>query len=159
MATAQPHDVPTLRDLLQRHTDRTGESRRALGDRSGMSHQTLGYWSAGTIKTIPDPETIRLFSRATAYSEQTVILAAARTVGLAVTSSGTPLTNSLPPGTDSLTAEDVDAIRAIVMQLIEARGLRSTPPPDLARVEGVRLAEPVSTKLQATDAPRDRKRP
>lgn len=135
-----PRDVPTLRDLIQRHTDQTGESRRALGDRSGMSHQTLGYWSAGTIKTIPDPDTIRLFARATAYSEQTVVLAAARTVGLRISESDSLLVSMLPPGTDNLADADVDAIRAVVRQLVDARR-SSLPTPDLSRAEGLRVDE------------------
>lgn len=138
----QPQDVLTLRNLIEAHTDRTGESRRALGDRSGLAHQTLGYWWAGTIKTFPDPDTIRAFARATNYSEQTVLLAAARTVGLRVTEAGTPLINTLPPGTDALRPEDVDAIRAVVRQLVEARSAavqgRGPALPDL---QGIRLTE------------------
>lgn len=156
MATPDPHDVPTLRDLIQRHTDRTGESRRALGDRSRIAHQTLGTWHAGTIQTFPDPETIRKFAASTGYSEQTVLLAAAKTVGLRVTQAGTQLTNSLPPGTDNLSPEDVDAVRAIVRQLVDARRRRlEAEGPDLATVEGIRLAEDTSPTLQRVDTPTD----
>jgi hypothetical protein len=137
-----PHPVPTLRDLIQNHTDRTGESRRALGDRSGIAHQTLGTWYAGTIQEFPEPDRIRKFAHATGYSEQTVLLAAAATVGLRVSQAGTPLINSLPPGTDSLAPEDVDAIRAVVRQMVDARNSSThIPTPDLSRVEGLRLSE------------------
>lgn len=139
-AKPDPSDVPTLRDLIDRHTDQTGESRRALGERSGVSPQTLGTWVAGTIKTFPDPETIRAFARATAYTEQTVLLAIASTLGIRLTETGAPLVNMLPPGTDNLSQADVEAIRAVVRQLVEARRA-SAPAPDLGRVEGLRLAE------------------
>jgi hypothetical protein len=137
---AQPLAVPTLRDLIDRHTDRTNESRRSLGDRSGIAHQTLGYWWAGTIKNIPEPETIRLFAKFTHYSEQTVLLAAARTVGLRVSESGTPLMDSLPPGTDNLEPADVEAVRAVVRQLVDARRA-AAPTPDLATADGILIAE------------------
>lgn len=133
--------VLTLRDLIQRHMDRTGESRRALGDRSGVAHQTLGYWWAGTIKTFPDPETMRAFADATRTPLSLVLLAAARTVGLPVT--GTPsLAAMLPPGTDDLTAKDVDAILGIIRALIDARRDGFPPPePDLSQVQGIKLDE------------------
>lgn len=137
MGTPDPRDVPTLRDLIQSHADRTGESRRALGDRSQIAHQTLGTWYAGTIKTFPDPETLQAFADATHYTVQTVLLAAAKTVGLRVTHSGSQLSNSLPPGADTLTPEDVDAIRAVVRQLVEAR----RPAFDISTVQGLRLSE------------------
>lgn len=141
MANSDSLSVPTLRDLIQRHTDSTGESRRALGDRAEIAHQTLGTWWAGTINVLPEPERIRRFARATGYSEQTVLLAAAATVGLRVSEQGSRLLNSLPPGTDTLSPEDVDAIRAVVRQLVEARSPQE-PPPDLSQVEGLRLQEP-----------------
>lgn len=137
----QPQDVPSLRDLIQSHADRTGESRRALGDRSKIAHQTLGTWHAGTIKTFPDPETIQAFADATHYTVQTVLLAAAKTVGLHVSHVGTQLTNSLPPGTDTLSPEDVDAIRAVVRQLVQARTAATPPKPDFSRVQGIRFTE------------------
>jgi hypothetical protein len=145
----QPQDVPTLRDLIQSHADRTGESRRALGDRSKIAHQTLGTWHAGTIKTFPDPETIQAFADATHYTVQTVLLAAAKTVGLQVTQAGTQLSNSLPPGTDALSPEDIDAIRAVVRQLVAARNERARVPlsPDFSRVEGLRLDEDAPSQV------------
>lgn len=157
MATPDPSVVPTLRDLIERHSDRTGESRRALGARSGIAHQTLGYWFEGTIQTFPDPDTMRKFAAGTGYTEQTVLLAAAMTVGLRVTQTGSQLTNSLPPGTDTLVPEDVDAIRGIVKQLVDARQQQSEPPPvpDLSKVEGIRLAEDPPATLRPVDTPSD----
>lgn len=151
MAKPDAHDMPTLRDLIERHTSRTGDSQRALGDRANMSHQTFTAWMKGTIKTIPDPDTIRAFARATTYSEHAVLLAAARTVGLRVSESGTPLINSLPPGTDILDAGDVDAIRAVVRQLIDARQAANPPAPDMATAQDISLEE---DSEQATDVTR-----
>jgi transcriptional regulator with XRE-family HTH domain len=142
-ATDGPPDplvVPTLRDLIKRHGDETGESNRALGERSGVSHQTLSYWMNETIKTFPDPGTMRRFAQATGHTEQTVLLAAARSIGLRVSDRGTPLVNSLPPGTDILDPADIAAIRAVVRQLVAARR-QPAPAPDLASVDGLRLAE------------------
>jgi hypothetical protein len=133
--------VLTLRDLIQRHMDLTGESRRALGARSGVAHQTLGYWWDGTIKTFPEPDTIKAFADATRTPLPLVLLAAASTIGLPVTN--TPgLAAMLPPGTDNLTSKDVDAILGIIRALIDARQQGSPPPePDLAEVQGIRLDE------------------
>lgn len=141
MDSADAHGVPTLRDLIQRHIDRTGDSQRHLGERSGVRHQTLSNWMAGDITEFPDPERLRRFAAYTGYSEQTVVLAAAATVGLRVAEVGGRLVNSLPPGTDSLSVEDVDAIRAIVRQLVDARRAVGEAAPDWSKVKGVRLAD------------------
>lgn len=137
MKPADAHAVPTLRDLIQRHIDRTGDSLNHMGDRSGVRSQTLSKWYRGEITEFPEPERLRRFAAYTGYTEQTVVLAAAATIGLRVAEVGGRLVNSLPPGTDSLSAEDIDAVRAIVRQLVDAR----TGPPDMATVKGVRLAE------------------
>lgn len=139
----QPEDVLNLRELIQTHMGRTGDSMRALGERSGIAHQTLGTWSAGTIKTFPDPETIQAFANATSFNVQTVVLAAARTLGLSVRDSDSLLAQSLPPGADKLTPEDRDAIVAVTRQLVAARtDTEPEPPqPDLDKVEGWRIAE------------------
>lgn len=141
MSSADAHAVPTLRDLIQRHIDRSGDSQRQLGERSGIRHQTLSNWMAGDIAEFPDPERLRRFAAYTGYSERTVVLAAAATIGLRVAEVGGRLVNSLPPGTDSLSVEDVEAIRAIVRQLVDARRTAEPPRPDLSKVEGLRLAE------------------
>lgn len=153
MGSADPHDVPTLRDLIQRHIDRTGQSMRQIGEHSGVRHQTLSNWAAGEITEFPDPERIRRFASYTGYSEQTVVLAAAATIGLRVAAVGGQLVNSLPPGTDNLSVEDIDAIRAIVRQLVDARrSVGRVPVPDLGSVEGLRLEEddPVSRNQSHT---------
>ncbi len=139
MAPRDPHAVPTLRDLIQRHMDRTGQSQRALAGRSGVKHQTLSTWFAGTIAAFPDPATLRKFAAYTGYSEHTVVLAAGRTIGMRMADAGGPLVNSLPPGTDNLVPEDIDAIRAIVCRLVDAR--RQVPGPDWPHVQGIRLME------------------
>jgi len=142
---ADPQRVLTLRDLIQRHIDSTGESRRGLGDRSGVAHQTLGYWWNGSIKTFPDPETLQAFADATHTPIETVLLAAARTIGLPV--HGVPeLAAMLPPGTDNLSARDRDAVLAVIRALVEARRpvrSRREGPPDLSDpdVQGLRLDE------------------
>lgn len=134
----------TLRDLIQQHMDRSGESRRALGARSGLAHQTLGYWWDGTIKTFPDPETLQAFADATHTSVQTVLLAAARTVGLSI-GAAPELAAMLPPGTDNLTQRDRDAILAVIRALVEARRPVSPPPvsgvPQPDYEQGLRLEE------------------
>lgn len=126
--------MPTLRDLIQRHTDRTGESRRALGERSGVRHQTLGTWFSGEIKEFPDPPTIRAFAHATSYSLETVILAAARTIGLQI-AGVSELAAMLPAAARNLTKRQQDAIIAVVAAMLEPAEF------DLSRVEGLRLAE------------------
>lgn len=156
MGSVDPHAVPTLRELIQRHVDRTGQSMRQIGDGSGVRHQTLSKWAAGEITEFPEPERLRRFAHYTGYPEQTVVLAAAATVGLRVAAVGGQLVNSLPPGTDSLSVEDVDAIRSIVRQLVDARRSAVEPAPDLSRVQGLRLAEHIDTPEGADRPGQDR---
>jgi hypothetical protein len=107
------HDVPNLRDLIDRFTDRTGRSRRWIGENSTISHQTLGYWYAGNIKTFPDPGTLREFARVAGVSEQTVVLAAAKSLGLEVEGGG-GLTSALPPAADRLSHGQVAALAQLI---------------------------------------------
>ena len=149
LTEADSEHVLTLRDLIQRHIDSTGESRRALGDRCGVAHQTLGYWWNGSIKTFPDPETMLAFANATRTPIETVLLATARTIGLPV--HGVPdLAAMLPPGTDNLSARERDAVLAVIRALVDARrpSDRARPadrvgPPDLSDpdVQGLKLDE------------------
>lgn len=142
--SADPHAVPTLRDLIRRHMDRTGDSGRHMDKLSGVNRQTLSNWMAGNITEFPNPEQLRRFAAYTGYSEQTVVLAAAATIGLRVAEVGGRLVNSLPPGTDNLSVEDIDAVRAIVRQLVDARR-SGAPTPELSKVQGLRLAEDAPT--------------
>ena len=147
LTEADSQHVLTLRDLIQRHIDSTGESRRALGDRCGVAHQTLGYWWNGSIKTFPDPETLLAFATATRTPIETVLLATAQTIGLPV--HGVPdLAAMLPPGTDSLSARERDAVLAVIRALVDARRLppgrrEHVGPPDLSdpSIQGLRLDE------------------
>ena len=149
LTEADAEHVLTLRDLIQRHIDSTGESRRALGDRCGVAHQTLGYWWNGSIKSFPEPETMLAFANATRTPIETVLLATARTIGLPV--HGVPdLAAMLPPGTDSLSARERDAVLAVIRALVDARRPSSRPregervgPPDLSdpNIQGLRLDE------------------
>ena len=147
LTEADSEHVLTLRDLIQRHIDSTGESRRALGDRCGVAHQTLGYWWNGSIKIFPEPETLLAFANATRTPIETVLLATARTIGLPV--QGVPdLAAMLPPGTDSLSARERDAVLAVIRALVDARrpSTRSDErigSPDLSdpNIQGLRLDE------------------
>ena len=130
MTATDASDVPTLRDLLLQYLDERGHSQNQLALRSGIKSQTFSRWRAGDLATFPDPETMRAFAAATGNSEQAVLLAAARTLGLRVDSTS-GLAQLLPPAADRLAPEQQRA----VLSVIEAMTGEAKPEPvsDLPR--------------------------
>jgi transcriptional regulator with XRE-family HTH domain len=117
---ADPQRMPTLADLVQQHLDRTGDSKRRLAVRTRISGQAIDNWLRGRLTELPSPKNIKAFSSATGYSEQTVLMAAARSAGLHVDASSA-LEQVLPPGADLLDKDDLDAIRHVISSLVSAR--------------------------------------
>lgn len=162
----QGHDalvVPTISELLAQYRDRTGASYDEMS-RSVRGEITSAWFHKLTTsppKSFPrDAATVQQLADLLQVSITTILEAFAASLGLPIAQSKSLLALTLPPGADTLEPADVDAIRAVIRQLVAARGRSSGPPtqplptPDLSELEGVRLAE--ETSLRSVDTPRDR---
>lgn len=143
---ADPAHVPSIAELLAQYKDRTGASyedmARSIGE--AVSGGRLHQLATKPQRNFPDPETIRHLSDLLHVSVTTVLEAFAVSFGLRVEDRPL-LALTLPPGTDVLTDRDRAAILAVIRQFVEARRPAPDPtPPDLATVEGLRLAEDVN---------------
>lgn len=161
--------VPTIAAMLTSYRDRTGHSYRDMARkvRDEMQGSRLQQLATSPPKAFPERRTIELLSELLEVPTATVVLAFAAGLGIPVSQTGTMLERTLPPGTDALTAEDREAIRAVTRALVEARNeiahgagsgkseqvvhladLARLPLPDLSRVaarrgksEGRRMRE------------------
>lgn len=123
--------------------DARGASYPDLARRTGnaISHQALHKLVTEPRKAFPDPKTLQVLSELLDLPVATIVLACARSLGLAVRQAGTELDVVLPPGTETLTGEDREAIRVVTRALIDARRSSASPVrelrppvPDLTRV-------------------------
>lgn len=148
--------MPTIAELITAHMDSTGASLGDLSRKSGdvLSVQNLSKIVTKPQRAFPKLQTARALSDALQVSITTIVLAYAASLGLPVKQSGSALEVMLPPGTDALTPEDRDAIRAITRALIDARREGRQPEPDLSHVEGLRLSEPDAQHEFADDGRR-----
>lgn len=139
--------MPTISELLVQYRDRTGASYDEMS-RSVQGAITSAWFHKLTTsapRSFPrDSATVQQLADLLQVSVTTILEAFAVSLGLPVAQSKSLLLLTLPPGTDTLEPADVDAIRAVIRQLVAARN--STPPtppePDFSKpVPGVRLAE------------------
>lgn len=149
--------VPTIAELLTAYRDRTGASYEDMARKVGdeINKSTMHKLTTRPPDQFPKlPRTVELLAQLLEVPVTTIVLAFAAGLGLPVSRAGSLLAETLPPGTDSLTPEDREAVRAVTKALVDAR--RQAPPaPDLSRVEGLRLAE-VETVDRPADASRER---
>lgn len=135
--------VPTISELLAQYRDRTGASYDEMS-RSVDSAITAAWFHRLTTsppKSFPrDPATVKQLADLLEVSVTTILKAFAIALGLPVTQSKSMLLLTMPPGTDKLEPADVDALRAVIRQLVAAR---SSEPPELdeSRLHGLRLVE------------------
>lgn len=137
--------VPTIAELLTRYRDLSGASYEDMS-RSVNGAITTAWMQKLTTqppKSFPrNAATIQHLADLLQVPAATIVLAFATSLGLPVSQAGTALSITLPPGTDILETRDVEAIRAVIRQLVDARRAASPPPePDFDKVEGLRLAE------------------
>jgi len=154
--------VPTIAELLTSYRVRTGDSYEEMARKVGdeITRARMHQLTTTPPREFPKhARTIELLSELLEVPVTTTLLAFAASLGLPVAASGSMLSITLPPGTDNLDPGDVEAIRAVVRQLVQARTqvqagnpgrvvdlVRETP--DLSRVaarhgesEGRRRAE------------------
>ncbi len=96
----QAQDIATL---IRLHQERTGDSMRALAQRSQdrLSHAHWAKMARNEVDAFPRPETIRIMAQTLSASETAVILAFARSLGLHVDAVEDPAV-PLPAGAEGL---------------------------------------------------------
>lgn len=110
----------TLQELIAAcKGDRSYDQLEAAGGGSPSSKR----WQQIATKVdrnFPDPPTIRAIARALAVTETTVVLAAARSLGLTIpVADANRLAELLPPSAARLTPMQVAAVRQVVRAMVE----------------------------------------
>jgi len=116
--------VPTIAELITAYRDRTGTPSyevMARKVRSELQPNRLHQLHTATPKSFAEARTMELLAELLEVPVATIVLAYASSLGIPVKDSSTELARTLPPGTEKLTLEDRDAIRAIIKALIDAR--------------------------------------
>jgi hypothetical protein len=123
--------VPTIADLLLEYRRLTGASYEDMSKVVNREITTARLHQLATEppKSFPrEAHTVQRLADLLQVPVATIVLAFAASLGLPVSQTGSLLSITLPPGTDSLEADDVAAIRAVVGQLVQARrGVVETP--------------------------------
>ncbi|MFH5231931.1 hypothetical protein [Antrihabitans spumae] len=109
--------MPTLAELITRQKDGRGWSYRNLAARAddvltAQRWQQLG--SGVRIAEFPEPATLQAIADAIEVDIAAVVLAAARSIGLDVRQQRSELATMLPVNSDLLTAQQRDAVVAVV---------------------------------------------
>ena len=116
--------VPTIAELLTAYRDRTGMSYRRMAQkvRDEIHGTRLQVLATEPPKEFPkNARTIEVLAELLEVPVATIVLAFAAGLGIPVRQGGTMLERTLPPGTDTLTAEDREAIRYVTRALVDAR--------------------------------------
>lgn len=148
--------VPTIAELLLEHRRLTGDSYEAMSRSvdNAITAARLHKLATEPPRSFPrEAETIQLLSSILQVPVATTVLAFAAALGLPVSQTGSILSITLPPGTDSLQPEDVKAVRAVIGQLVQARNAV------VHHTTGSGKTESVVTALRARDGDDDLARP
>ncbi|WP_328439209.1 hypothetical protein [Nocardia puris] len=109
--------MPNLADLIQARRAERGWSYRTLSARADHVVSAQRWQQLGTdvrIKEFPEPATIRAMADALEVDVTSVVLATAASIGLPVTRRQSELAAMLPGNADDLTAEQRDAVLAVI---------------------------------------------
>jgi hypothetical protein len=146
--SAENHSASPLHDLIRAGMKERGWSYSDLERASGRA-LTRGRWqqlgSGAGQRKFPDPSSLSVISEVLEVDITTVVLAAARSVGLDVRTRGTDLAHLLPALTERLSERMRDAILTLVRAAVaETRGDDGgdVAPPDA--LSGLRLEWPKS---------------
>ena len=153
---ADLHSVMPLHDLIRAGMQERGWSYSDLERASGRA-LTRGRWqqlgSGVAQRKFPDPSSLTVISKVLEVDITTVVLAAARSVGLDVRTRGTDLAHLLPALTERLSERMREAIltlvRAAVAETRHDGGHEVTPPEAL---QGLRLEWPKSASPSGTES-------
>jgi len=149
--------VPTIAQLLTDYRDRTNASYDDMSATigGGITGAWLQVLATKQAKSFPTKgKTVELLADLLEVSTATIVLAFAASIGLPVEQRGSHLSISLPPGTEDLEPADVEAVRSVIRQLVQARKAVAAVPDAAA---GESLAQPVDInsrkRSQAADRP------
>lgn len=116
----QASAVPNLADLISARKAERGWSYQQLADRASGAISRQRWQQLGTgvrIKEFPEPGTVQSIADALEVDITLVVLAVARSIGLAVRQRDSSLAAMLPPGAERLTIEQRDVVLAVVRAL------------------------------------------
>ncbi len=115
--SGQGGSAPTLRQLIRSRMSERGWSYADLERESGRA-LSRGRWqqlgSADAQHTFPHPESLTIIARVLQIDVTSVVLAAARSVGLPVPAQASDFANLLPAGTERLAEPMRDAILGLI---------------------------------------------
>jgi hypothetical protein len=144
--------MPGLRELLQQHVDRTGDSTRELSRKVDfvVNHQRFQQLLTEKSTRLPyDRKTVDALGQLLNLPATTIVKAFLIDIGLPVDDRWSRLAQMLPPDVDELDSLDIEAITFVVRRLVEARkaATRQEPaeipaPPIAARVTELRPPPP-----------------
>lgn len=115
--TGDDAPTPTLRELIRSRMTERGWSYADLERESGRA-LSRGRWqqlgSAEAQQKFPNPDSLRIIADVLQVDVSSVVLAAARAVGLPMPAQGSGFANLLPAGTERLSAPMRDALLALI---------------------------------------------
>jgi hypothetical protein len=152
---ANNHSALALHDLVRAGMKERGWSYSDLERASGRA-LTRGRWQqlgSGVVqRKFPDPSSLSVISEVLEVDITTVVLAAARSVGLDVRARGTDLAHLLPALTERLSERMRDAILTLVRAAVaEARRDEASDVTTSDALQGLRLEWPKSASPSRTE--------
>ena len=137
--TGDGGDVLTLQELIQARRDERGWSYADLEVRA--DHRiTRGRWQQLAtnvrVRAFPERDNIPVIAAVLEVDETTVVLAAAKSLGLDVRWRGPDLAQLMPAGTDQLSEPVRDAILAVIRATVSEAIARATGDDEPRRTVG-----------------------
>jgi len=154
--TGDPGSTPTLRSLIRARMSERGWSYADLERESGRA-LSRGRWqqlgSAAAQQKFPNPDSLKIIADVLQIDVSSVVLAAARAVGLDVPAPGSEFANLLPAGTERLSGP----MRHALLTLIRAAVAESTGDRVPYEIDSVTLEWPKESapSRQRPDGPTD----
>jgi hypothetical protein len=128
--TGDHGSAPTLRELIRSCMTGRGWSYADLERESGRA-LSRGRWqqlgSADAQQKFPNPESLTIIADVLQIDVSSVVLAAARAVGLPVPGSGSTFADLLPAGTDRLSGPMRDALLALIRAAVAETTAETVP--------------------------------
>lgn len=114
----------TLRDLLIRHRDQTGDSYREIARRTGLSPAKIGQLMEPTPAWEPTPATLTKLAEGLGIPLTTLYAARAASMGQPVGEQArrTQIASLIVGHVDQLEQRDLEAVEAMLAALVQVRG-------------------------------------
>ncbi|GAA4549201.1 hypothetical protein [Pseudonocardia xishanensis] len=156
------YPAPTLQQLLRARMEEHGWSYTDLERRSDRA-LSRGRWqqlgAGASQRRFPDPASLVVIAQVLEVDVTTVVLAAARSVGLDARTRDSELSRLLPAGTEQLSDRTRDAILATIRAAVADAAERS-PAPQHDHLRGLALEWPkaAAPSRQGPDGPAQHER-